>query len=380
MMRTRILLFLLSLILVPTATIAVIMFARGYRFNLTLKTLHPTGLLSVTSLPTGASVFVDDKLVTASDTTINLVPSTYRVKFKKDGYFSWEKTLRIDPEVVTRTGPLLFPSVPALKAVTAVGASLPALSEDGSRIAYVSENKLYTLDLSESPLGLLNRESKLVTNLQDLRSKIYNLSWSPDNKQILLLSTPSAYLVDLVKAETQPVLDLQSLRDEWNITKASRLSQNIELLPQIMQQVLATAAADLVWSPHENKLMYTATASAIIPDKLIHELPGSSTQTESRSLKPGDKYVYDLEEDRNFGIQCSVSGIQWFSDSNHLICAQNKRIVILDYDNTNHIEVYNGPMEGNFVAPYPSSKQMLILTNLTDKPLTQPNLYAVSLR
>ncbi|MEK7504299.1 MAG: PEGA domain-containing protein, partial [Patescibacteria group bacterium] len=135
-MRTRILLFLLSLILVPTATIAVILFARGYRFSLKLQTLQATGLLSATSLPTGASVYVNGELKTATYTTLNLTPGVYQVKIKKDGFAPWEKTLKIEPEVVTRTGPLLFPTVPSMRSVTFSGATLPTLSSDGSRIAY----------------------------------------------------------------------------------------------------------------------------------------------------------------------------------------------------------------------------------------------------
>lgn len=376
-MRTRILLFLLSLILVPTATIAVIMFARGYRFSLKLQTFQATGLLSATSLPTGASVYVNGELKTATDTTLNLTPGIYQVKIKKEGFAPWEKTLKIEPEVVTRTGPLLFPTVPSMRSVTFSGATLPTLSNDGSKVAYLSESKLYTLDLSESALGLLNRESKLI---YDLRFKIHEITWSPDNKQILLMSTPSAYLVDLAKQETQPVLDLQALQKEWSNTKDIKLARNTELLPLQIRDILASSAANLVWSPKENKVLYTATASATIPSNLIPQLPGSNTQPESRNIKPGNIYIYDLEEDRNFNVQCLMSNVQWFSDSNHLICVQNKKIIIMEYDGTNPTTVYTGPMENGFVAPYPSSKQMLILTNLTGNPLTTPNLYAVSLR
>jgi hypothetical protein len=373
-MLTRILLFLLTLILVPTVTVAVILFARGYRFSLRQQTFQATGLLSATSLPAGASIYVNGELKSATDTTLNLNPGIYQVKIKKEGFASWEKTLSIEPEVVTRASPLLFPSVPSLKAVAFSGASTPAISDDGSKVAYLSESKLFTLDLTESPLGLLNRESRLVTPVKN----IYKLIWSPDNKYILGLSTPSAYLVDIAKSETQPVFDLKTLTNEWNVSKEIKSNRNIELLPVVLKNILATAAANLVWSPRENKLMYTATASATIPMNLIPKLPGSNTQSESRVLIPGKIYIYDLEEDKNFEIPEGV--YSWFSDSNHLIKVENKRVTILEYDGQNQTIVYTGPMENNFAVPYPSSKQMLILSNLAGNPATAPNLYAVSLR
>ncbi|MDP1743522.1 MAG: PEGA domain-containing protein [Candidatus Amesbacteria bacterium] len=377
-MRTRILLFLLSLILVPTVTVLVILFARGYRFSLKQQTFQATGLLSATSLPTGASIYVNGELKSATDTTLNLVPGIYQIKIKKEGFNVWEKQLKIEPEVVTRASPLLFPSVPSLKAVTFSGASLPSVSDDGSKVAYLSENQLFTLDLSESPLGLLNRESRLITPIKN----IYKLIWSPDNKYILGLSTPSAFLVDINKSETQPVFDLKKLTNEWNMSKDIKANRSIELLPVVLKNILATSAANLVWSPRENKLMYTATASATLAENLIPKLPGSNTQPESRDLKAGCVYVYDLEEDKNFLIsaQCSDKSAQWFSDSNHLIKIDKNKVIVFEYDGQNPTIVYTGPMENNFAVPYPSSKQLLILSNLTGNPATQPNLYAVSLR
>ncbi len=373
-MRTRILLFLLSLILVPTVTVAVILFARGYRFSLKQQTFQATGLLSATSLPTGASIYVNGELKSATDTTLNLVPGTYQIKIKKEGFNVWEKQLNIEPEVVTRASPLVFPSVPSLKAVTFSGASLPSVSDDGSKVAYLSENQLFTLDLTESALGLLNRESRLVTSIKN----IYKLIWSPDNKYILGLSTPSAFLVDINKSETQPVFDLKKLTNEWNMSKDIKMNRSIELLPVVLKNILASSAADLIWSPRENKLMYTATASATITENLIPKLPGSNTQTESRRLNPGATYIYDLEEDKNFELPTGF--YSWFADSNHLIKVENKKVIIVEYDGQNPTTVYTGPMENDFAVPYPSSKQLLILSNLTGNPTTLPNLYAVSLR
>ena len=121
-----------------------------------------------------------------------------------------------------------------------------------------------------------------------------------------------------------------------------------------------------------------STASATIPHQLTIPLPGSNPTPESRNLEIGQRYVYDIEEDRNYKI--SSGDWKWFSDSNHLICAQDKKIIIMDYDGTNPVVVYSGPMESEFVAAYPNSKYILILTNLGQTSPAIPNLYAISLR
>ena len=125
-------------------------------------------------------------------------------------------------------------------------------------------------------------------------------------------------------------------------------------------------------------MLYTATASASIPDDLIRPLPGSSTQSQSRALVEGQTYVYDLEEDRNFAVP---TGVSWFPDSAHLLLTEKGKITVLEYDGQNATVVYAGPMENSFAFPYPSGKQLLILANLSSNSKTSvPNLYAVSLR
>ncbi len=311
-MRTRILLFLTGLILVPVSTYFVILFARGYRPDFRRRELSPTGILATTSLPDSAQILINGLLTTATNSNLNLSPGTYKIDIKKEGFQPWSKSLSIEKEIVTRAAATLFPSVPSLKAITTTTAAAPTLSPDGTKVAYLRPTKtlsqLYTLDLSESPLGLLNRDPRLIISLSFLTA---TLIWSPDSKQILVLATPSASLVDISTSQvTDATSNQKALLASWTQLRAARETQKFSLLPLKLQSLLATSAANLVWSPKENKLLYTATASATIPDRLIPPLPGSSTQPQSRALIEGGIYIYDLEEDRNFKIENCKSKIE----------------------------------------------------------------------
>ncbi|MBI2008219.1 PEGA domain-containing protein [Candidatus Amesbacteria bacterium] len=303
-----------------------------------------------------------------TNTTTNLEPGTYQIEIKKDGYQPWKKTLALQAEIVTRASATLFPSVPSLKAITTGGASNPVLSPDGTKVAFTQAGKLYTLDLTESPLGLISRDPKL---LSTVNYQLSTISWSPDSRQIL----SSNLLIDTTSSQVSSVSALTL--SSWTARRQTLDAQRFLTLPSAMQNLLATSAADLAWSPKETKLLYTATASAVIPDRLKSPLPGSSTQTQDRHLTPKNVYVYDLEEDRNFKID---SGYSWFPDSYHLFKTANQQVIITEYDGQNQTVVYDGPMEPNFAAPYPSGKQILILTNLNPSLSSIPNLYAVSLR
>lgn len=411
--RTRILLFILSLVVVPTFTYLVILFARGYRPDFKTQKLQPTGILAIRSLPDSAQVYISSTLKGATDTTLNLSPGNYEVLVKKEGYNPWKKTLNIQAEIVTGSTAWLFPTVPSLKAITSTGAANPVVSPQGNTIVFAgtgaNQNKLYSLDLSESPLGLLNREVKLLASSAGINFAVSGLRWSPDSRQILITASSSAYLIDLSTQQiSDTTLNLPALVATWNSLHELQEKQKFATLPPVAQEIFATAAADLVWSPSENKVLYTATASAVLPDNIIRPLPGSSTQKQSRDLFPGGVYIYDLEEDRNFRVATlpsptstpkakktiaptpaptpvfpvynHPSGLVWFPSSSHILKISPGQVSIVEYDNQNPTTIYAGPMEDSIAIPYPSGKQMLILTNLTPALTSSANLYAVSLR
>jgi hypothetical protein len=388
MTRTRILLFLVSLVLVPTLSYFVILYARGYRFfrTTTPQIVTPTGLLAANSNPDGAQLYVNGSLKTATASTLSLSPGSYLVEIKKDGFATWKKQLTIEAEIVTRAWATLFPTVPSLRAITFSGAGNPILSPDGSKIVYTTAEKNLTkissIDLSESPLNGLNRESRLLATLNNLGSTPLSFTWSPDSHQILIIATPSAYLIDTTNQKFTQTTTAEQILDTWAQQHKLSEDQKFATLPPTLQDILATSSSQLIWSPKETKLMYTATASASLPDNLLEKpLPGSSTQPQARTLAPNSLYVYDLEEDRNFLIQAPVtSTFSWFPTSTHLVQLDANKITILEYDNQNPVVVYAGPLAAKFAAPYSSGRQLAILTNLNPTGSILANLYALSLK
>ena len=160
-----------ALIFIVAGTTLAIFWARGYRPDLKNGTLKGTGLLSANSFPTGATVYVDNRLTTATDNTINLAPGEYEVKIVKDGYISWEKKLKLSEELVTQTDALLFPAATNLNALTYIGAINPVPSSDGQKIAFcvasassTLKNGLYLLDLSNRTLSFRSEIRQIATN------------------------------------------------------------------------------------------------------------------------------------------------------------------------------------------------------------------------
>jgi len=389
--------FLLALFGILASTYFVIKLAKGYRPDFANKTFRPHGLLVATSVPDGGQVFINGKLKSATNTTISLAPDTYEVEIKKDGFSPWRKTLKIEKELVTKTDAYLFPQVPDLKALTFTGAQNPLLSPDGTKVVYAvsgeetEKNGLWIQDLSEFPFGVFREPRQIVRSVfpnQDFSKGAYQ--WSPDSKQILVTlksgRLEESFLVDAsTLVWSRELVDVTrnvpTILRQWGREKKERDRQKIKKIPSKVIEIIGDKAKDIVLSPDETKILYTATASATLPEGLLPSLPAASTQKQERTIKPGQTYVYDIKEDRNFlvsetGQKTENLTLSWFPTNRHLIQAEKEKIVIMEYDGANKITVYAGPYEFPFAFPFSLGNKILVLATLGKQ---SPNLYAVIL-
>lgn len=321
--KARMVITVLVSLLLLAGTVIAILFARGYRPTLTsgLTTIEGTGLLAASSYPEGSAVYIDDKLVTSTNDTLNMLPGNYKVRISQEGYLPWEKNLLIQKELVTLTNARLFPSVPSLTALTTSGAQLPTPSPDGQRIAYLvtnaglaENNGLYILSTGANPLGLERKAQLIARSEPNLALDKVVISWSPDSKQILLvipttdgLGVQASYLLEgdrLNQIRTMPdvTVRLPFIFSDWEQELIRRDKDLVSKLPDFMLQVASASATNTYFSPDGEKMLYTATKELVIPAGLIPPLASINSTTQERNLKPDHVYVYDLKEDTNFLI------------------------------------------------------------------------------
>ncbi len=403
MAKVRLLVFIISIVIVGTVGAFVSYYARGYRFDVKTLKFQPNGILVLKSEPDGASVYINSDLKTATNATLSLSPGTYDVEVRKEGYFSWYKRLTIDKEIVTQAAVSLFRNVPSLSPATFSGATNPIMSEDGGKIAYtvlpavgVTDDKvgLWTLDTFSLPLGFSNDPKRITDG--DLTNASY--SFSPDGRQILLTISNSIFVLDTgsFTAQNQRV-NMAFKKDAtlagWAKEKAVKNTSLIRNLPPELTDILTRKTSDFVFSPDEQMILYTASASGTLPDNLIRPLPGASTQKQERAVQTGHTYIYDIKEDRNFlvtdqpvsinsqvsDLKSQISSLRWMSTSRHLLLAQPGQIVIMDYDGTNRVVVYSGSYIGTYAFPFNNTTRLLILTNLGAE-TASPNLYTLTIK
>ncbi len=387
MTKIRVIVFLSTLLIVGVIGVVASYYARGYRFDQTLK-LNPSGLFVANSDPTGAQVFIDGELKTATNATINLSPGTYDVTIRKEGFLQWTKRLTVEKEIVTQVDAQLFPSVPSLSPITFSGAFSPVVSPDLGKIAYgVPLNPddgekagLWVIETINLPLGF-NRDPRRITD-GDLTGATWQ--WSPDSRQILLTTKTGVFLLDAgtftpQSQRTNIANNVSKVLADWKQKKDIELTSLLSKLPQDLQFVFTKKAEDIVFAPNENKFLYTASEAASIPEGLIKPLPGSSTQKQSRDIVKDHMYVFDIKEDRNFEVFSTPTIMYWYPSSANLIVPDKDKVVIMDYDGTNKQTVYAGSYISPNAFSTPATNRAFILTNLGAQQSVS-NLYSLNLK
>jgi len=403
--RSFLISFITVCIIIGTAAI-IITYGRGYRFDVSNRAVNSTGLVVVQSDPSGAQIFVNDKLTSATQSTLTLPPGQYTITVTKDGFQPWKKQITIKGEVVNKIEALLLPVNPSLTALTVNGAVSPALSPDGSKLAYVIPEQpqatisgslnptkpgIWVLDLVDKPLGL-NRDARQIAQSNGIEFENATLTWSPDNTQILaVLPDEISYILYADQLNSIPrQTTITSVQTIWENIKIQRMKEQTATIPKEFLAFASQSAAILALSPDETKILYEATDSASLPPVIMPPLLGSNPTPENRTTTPDILYMYDIKEDRNYLLGPTASykdtsdpsllTIRWLPSSRHLLFVHDDRIQIMDYDATNIRTAYAGPFWDNFAVPWASGGKIVILTNLNAQASAVNNLYVVNLR
>jgi hypothetical protein len=380
MAKLRVLILIITILVVGVFGYLLILYANGYRLNNQNK-LVANGLLVANSDPNGAQIIIDGKLNSATNATIPLPLGIYDVKIKKDGYIDWEKKVQIQNGVVTEIDASLFPQAASLNPITFAGAINPTVSPDYSKILYGDNSGIWVVETINLPIGFNSQPVKVSDLVADANT---TWQWSPDSRQILITTKTANYLLDTsTTVLSSQLVDITSTLTKtktlWQTTKEKEDNSLLSKLPQELQDIFETKTKNIMFSPDQTKILYTASASATITEGLVPSLPGSSTQQQTREIKKDGIYVFDIKEDRNFQITDVTGPVYWFPTSRNLLMPEKDKLVITDYDNTNKQTIYGGSYVYPNAFPTPNTNRIFILTNLGAVKGTA-NLYSLNLR
>lgn len=362
-----------------------IFWARGFKPNFKNGTIERTGLIVASSIPTGAQVYLDDRLTSATDTNIAfLAPKTYKVRIQKDGYTTWQKDIEIRADLATEIKVLLFPLAPEIKPLTTTGASYPSLSPDYSKIAYGvggDRGGLYIIEMSDAPFPFRQGPKQIAKNQTAFDFSAARFIWGPDSKQLIAYfqNQQGASTANLLIATDKTSDELRDITaslaatlSSWQQDLMTNAQTQALLVPQNIKSATREAAVASPSPSPGNQLNYYPTGLIFAPDeeKILYK------------DKAGKYKVYDLKAKKESTLPDfnDLASISWYPDSNHLVVAQKDLISVIEADGTNKMTVYTGKFEDGFVFAHPAGTKLIILTTLTQTEGTPANLYSINLR
>ena len=109
MVSKRFLLTILILVIIAVGAGIAVFFTKGYRISPETGTILGTGIISVTSVPDQASIFLDGRLIGATNENIkSLPPKEYLITIKKEGYIDGQKSVTVNEGLITDIQATLF--------------------------------------------------------------------------------------------------------------------------------------------------------------------------------------------------------------------------------------------------------------------------------
>ncbi|MFH1423897.1 MAG: hypothetical protein ABIG29_03045 [Candidatus Nealsonbacteria bacterium] len=151
--KTRTILFAICVFLFSLTAPSVIFYSQGYRFDFETRKIVQTGGLYFKVTPRSAQVYLNGKLIettsifTSSSLVENLLPKTYYVEIKKDGFNSWQKNMEVKERQVTEAKNItLIPQ--NINFVKSIETPLPkylanATSSDGNKVVKYDDHEIW---------------------------------------------------------------------------------------------------------------------------------------------------------------------------------------------------------------------------------------------
>ncbi len=379
-------------------SVGVILYARGYRFDPVSKELSATGILAVSSIPRAAKVYVNGDLRGVTDLNLSLVPGTYAVEVKKEGFATYSTTLKLRGEIVEVVDPILFPLNPSLSPLTSLGVTKAVEIDSTDKILVFSESNdaekdgIYVFEAARTPLNIFQPLKRIALKSSLLQASSFSeveVKFSHDYKQAIVTfgqdNVSTDYLISLDQEDQIPLNvteSKQALLTAWEKEHRQELLKVFEAYPKEIRKIASDSFSMSIHSPDQTKVLYKAKKTVNLPMVIVPPLIGSNQTVESRDLQANDIYVYDRKEDKNFkvgGSDLNIDSIHWYSDSSHLIFSEDKQITLSDYDGNAKQTLYSGPLSQGFFT-ITSSGQLLILSNLNPLQNLLPDIYEVGIR
>lgn len=412
-MSRRFIFTILTLIVIVIIATVAIYAAKGYRLSPQKGTIVGTGILSITSLPDQASIYLDGHLTSATNTNINSLPAKkYNVKITKEGFIPWEKEVEVKEGFVSQIKATLFRAIPSIYPLTYTGAINSVLSPDGQKLLYIvppqtdqqvfDKNTILPQEAKKSGLWVWTMGEKQISfsrgaephqisqNISAVDFTKATFKFSPDSSQLMVTLADRTLLLDTTRFNDPPqdiTATAQSVLKNWADDQKAKDLTRLQLIKDLGLRKTASDAAYLKWAPDESKFLYSADGKK---DFKVITLVGHD----------------NLPSIQTFSMP-QVTNFSWLPDSDHLVLVESAqtssptpaptekpgasptpfssnfplgKVSIIEYDGFNKSEIYVGNFDSNSAFAWPDGSRLVIISSFPTATASKPNLYGINLK
>lgn len=330
-------LILLFLLITPLT----ILYSQGYRFDIINKKVCLTGGLFIKGLPKSANIYLDEILVDKTDFLFgsilidNLLPKQYKISVKKDGYYSWNKTLDVqEKQVIDAKNITLAPKNSEFFISNKNVENFWPFPEQEKIIIQEKEYNNNNSTLTDWSLKLLDSEKNIKSHLISARKilgyratsapiGLLTLDFSPDAALVLVKTKTDEqtqyFIIDLSKTNIKSIeLDFseQTIDNIWfhpkNSEKILFLANN-QLFEKNVSETIKTQTEPilrdiLACAFTKNNIYYLDTKGALI--KTNFSLQGKEKLLKENFVLNPNK-AYKLKVEQNFVFLFEGKTLYW---------------------------------------------------------------------
>lgn len=424
-----------TVLVVGIGTIIGVQFVQGNTINPSTGEVKETGVLSINSQPTGAAIYINERLQSATNTSISFLDTgTYKVRLTKEGYRPWEKAIDVNNQLVTKIDAILWPATPDPTPITTTGSVNPILSPDRTKIAYAikfSEDDkagLWILDMNRKAVfnNTTTEFRQITRNTLTLDYSNASLIWSPDSSQILATVNDASgsqknLLLDITRFNNNPpdvTLSRSGLTNQWLRDYQQRellVEEGVKDDPKI-QEIISNSTIPLKWSYDGNLLLYGIGGSGIIVQNTPK--PSATKPANNRTSSPSpsatatpetvetpqttlDEYIAQRRIPYAEGVSLKVYNVktgktydlpyakfyEWYPveekaerEIQHLLMVEDSGISMIESDGQNKSTIYAASFDPASVFIWPDGGRIIINANFNPRAGSEPNLYTINLR
>ncbi|MDP2741110.1 MAG: hypothetical protein Q8O66_00260, partial [bacterium] len=172
--KTRLIVLLVCGLFFLVITPSIVLYSLGYRFDFEQKKIMATGGVYLKVWPQPAEVFIDSKLsgktnmFSGSVFVQNLLPKQHNILIKKEGHFSYQKTLDIKEKEVVKLEHVILFKENILFELLKNDETSPFKKQEPDELLSIKNGNLYKNNLGEKPLLVLKNLLAFKTTEKDI--------------------------------------------------------------------------------------------------------------------------------------------------------------------------------------------------------------------